>query len=156
MMSTRISTFFLNRNLRPRRLEQFYSVLQSSIDETNSEVVDTPRAERTYVEMNDNNSILNFVNKMKKADSSILCSNVIKLAKLNPEQEQKVELKQDKRFSFILRHLEQDVRGVDPLALISCLKALKMLEIAEDSFVMKNLENALVWRSRSASIKGKH
>lgn len=87
-MSTRISTFFLNRNLRPRRLEQFYSVLQSSIDETNSEVVDTSRAERTYVEMNDNNSILNFVNKMKKADSSILCSNVIKLAKLNPEQEQ--------------------------------------------------------------------
>ena len=87
-MSTRISTFFLNRNLRPRRLEQFYSVLQSSIDETNSEVVNTPRAERTYVEMNDNNSILNFVNKMKKADSSILCSNVIKLAKLNPEQEQ--------------------------------------------------------------------
>ena len=33
---------------------------------------------------------------------------------------------------------------------------LQMLEIAEDSFVMKNLENALVWRSRSASIKGKH
>ena len=88
MISTRISTFFLNRNLRPRRLEQFYSVLQSSIDETNSEVVDTPRAERTYVELKDNNSILNFVNKMKKADSSILCSNVIKLAKLNPEQEQ--------------------------------------------------------------------
>ena len=34
------------------------------------------------------------------------------------------------------------------------LDGVKMLGIAEDSFVMKNLENALVWRSRSASIKG--
>ena len=89
MMSTRISSFFLNRNLRPRRLEQFYSVAQSTVDEPSAvETVETPKPERTFADLKDNNAILNFVTKMKKVDNSAVCTNVIKLAKLNSEKNQ--------------------------------------------------------------------
>ena len=87
MMSRRISTFFLNRNLRPRRLEQFYSGVQSTV-EPSGEAVDTPIHQPIRVDLKDNESILNFVNKKKNVDNSMRCFQVIKLSKLNTEQNQ--------------------------------------------------------------------
>jgi len=129
---------FINQTLR-HRPERSFCTVQSAVSETG--------------EAQDNESILNAAKKNKELRSDIACSNIILLAKLNTEQTQKEDIKQDERFSKILRKLETDVRTCDPMALISCLKALQNLGIASDSYVVRNLENALVWLSRTCPIK---
>lgn len=136
--SSRLARGFLTQTLRQRPERLFSTTL-------------SPAPEATEVQ--DNESILKAAKKNKKLRSETACSNVILLAKLNTEPTQITELKEDQRFSKILRTLESDVKTCNPLALISCLKALQTFGIANDSFVVKNLENTLVWTSRTCSIK---
>jgi hypothetical protein len=57
-------------------------------------------------------------------------------------------------FEAVLEALEGPaVQRMEPLAAIGCLKSLTELGVDDEHFTVKNLENTLVWASRSCPIK---
>jgi len=66
---------------------------------------------------------------------------------------EKSALGHDTRFQDLLKNLENDLRFAEPLKIISILKTVEKLGVEEDGYVVKNLENAVLWVARSCSIK---
>jgi len=91
----------------------------------------------------------------KNLTAKTACDIVIGIARLKSESKVKEsEYLQDERFLKIMKQLESNhTTKVEPLAIISGLKALGVLGINNESFSVKNLENNLTWASRSCPIK---
>jgi len=91
----------------------------------------------------------------KNLTAKTACDTVIAIARLKNESKVKEsEYLQDERFLKIMKQLESNhTTKVEPLAIISSLKALGVLGINNESFSVKNLENNLTWASRSCPIK---
>jgi len=77
----------------------------------------------------------------------------LKIPSSSVQETERSVLIKDERFLNLVKRLESDIRGCEPLFLISCLKALQELGVPTEEFAVKNLENAVLWVSRSCSIK---
>jgi len=86
---------------------------------------------------------------------STACDIVIGIASLKKESKvSESDYLQDERFLKIMKQFEGTYTSkVEPMAMISSLKALGELGINNESFSVKNLENSLTWSTRSCPIK---
>jgi len=99
----------------------------------------------------DHESVLkNF--QSSKMTVSNASESVILLASLKNNKE--VELMSDDRFLELVKILESPGTGnLAPLAAISTLKSLSELNVPNEAFSSRNLENSLTWMARSCAIK---
>eukprot|EP00092_Neocalanus_flemingeri_P033737 GFUD01036676.1.p1 GENE.GFUD01036676.1~~GFUD01036676.1.p1 ORF type:complete len:613 (+),score=202.94 GFUD01036676.1:73-1911(+) len=91
----------------------------------------------------------------KNLQATKACEIVIAIANLKKESKvSEPDYLQDERFLKIMKLLESSYTSkVEPMALISSLKALGELGINNESFSVKNLESTLTWSTRSCPIK---
>jgi len=91
----------------------------------------------------------------KNLTAHVACDIVINLARLKNESKViESEYLQDERFLNVMKQLESNhTNKMEPMAIISSLKALGVLGINSESFSVKNLENNLTWATRSCTIK---
>jgi len=88
-----------------------------------------------------------FVNKAAKV--------VMAIAELKRDKKVvQIDYMQDERFLKVMKALESDkINKLEPLAVVKSLKCLEELGVSGESFCVKNLENTLVWSSRTCSIR---
>jgi len=91
----------------------------------------------------------------EKVTVSKASESVILLAKLKRDSlVSENDYVSDERFLRLVKTLENPGTGkLAPLATISTLKSLVELNIPNDAFAVKNLENSLTWMARSCAIK---
>jgi hypothetical protein len=130
------------------------SALMGHHDSFCSESSSTGGAEQTPAKIADLGTLLRTAEK-KNLQATTACEIVIAIASLKKESKvSDADFMQDERFLKIMKLLEGNYTSkVEPMAIISSLKALGELGINNDSFSVKNLENSLTWSSRSCPIK---
>jgi len=124
----------------------------SGLGDSTTPVVDVDVGPK--VEIVDLGTLMNYAEK-KNLTANVACDIVTTLARLKKESKvMESEYLQDERFLKVMKQLESNhTNKMEPLALISSLKALGELGINSESFSVKNLENNLTWATRACPIK---
>ena len=148
--------FIISRSPIPSswKLAPTTSALLGQHDTFCSESSSTGGTEQTPAKIADLGSLLSTAEK-KNLQATTACEIVIAIASLKKESKvSEADYLQDERFLKIMKLLEGNYTSkVEPMAIISSLKALGELGINNESFSVKNLENTLTWSSRSCPIK---
>lgn len=135
---------------------QFCSTINEGDNSKQSgEVVETESIRDVLNKTVEEKSTENILDSKRNWRATKACDAIIAIGDLKREAKiAQSELQTDERFKSLLKTLESEhIRKVEPLKLISSLKALNELGLPDDSFVVKNLENSLIWECRSCAIK---
>lgn len=100
--------------------------------------------------------ILNSSYKSANRNKVVQATNVLgQMADLKrSKQISEQDYKSDSRFNNMIKLLESNiVNNAEPLSLVKGLKDLAELGVPNDSFSVKNMENSLMWSTRSCPLK---
>jgi len=124
-------------------------------DESKIEIPDTSFSDTlsSYKQAGDWHSLLKTVTV--KTSLSNTCELIVVLSNMKKDKQIKdSDYLSDHRFLKLMKILESPSIGkLQPLAMVSCLKGLQVLDIPAEAFSVKNLENSLTWSARSCGIK---
>ena len=147
----------------------------SSADQNNSEIKEKEEIKDETIQTSDG-SVNNYLN-LGNANTVFVqkaCNAITNMGHLKREKKiDKTDYFDDERFKRLIKTMETNhVTKVETMSIVSSLKvkidfydfqllkepfydlqALKELEIDDESFVVQNLENSLIWNTRACPIK---
>jgi len=128
----------------------------SSVDQNNSEIKEKEEIKDETIQTSDGN-VNNYLN-LGNANTVFVqkaCNAITNMGHLKREKKiDKTDYFDDERFKRLIKTMETNhVTKVETMSIVSSLKALKELEIDDESFVVQNLENSLIWNTRACPIK---